>query len=359
MAMKIKHFLSNFEGHQTIGRGSRFWFSFFTIFLAFSAAPLFTSRYALLNLNNLLINTFLALSLCLLWGYGGILSLGQSAFFGIGGYAYGIVGINSFQSHQNTNLALICGVLVPFVFAFILGLILFYSRLKGVYVSILSLVVSLITGTFLSQTASSDYRIGDAALGGSNGLKALDDAPSIPSIVIGFGRSNFEFIGSSIKFYYLLLFTLVVIYLGLRWLVNSRYGYSLIGVREDSDKTETFGYDVRLIQLIVFCISAALAGLSGIFYTSWGNFIVPGVFSVQSNILPVIWVAVGGRKDFTTVIFSTIILQWLSLWLNTVSELALVIMGILLVVVMLVAPEGLINIITTQVGRPNNLSSSR
>jgi branched-chain amino acid transport system permease protein len=133
----------------------------------------------------------------------------------------------------------------------------------------------------------------------------------------------------------------VAVYLGLRCLVNSTYGFLLVGVREESERTETFGYDVRLIQLSVFCIAAALAGLSGVLYTAWGTYIHPDGFGVAQNILVVIWVAVGGRKDLLAALLGALVLNWVSLRLASEGEFALLVMGAILVVVMLLAPEGL------------------
>ena len=100
---------------------------------------------------------------------------------------------------------------------------------------------------------------------------ASPDDPLLPSLIFGFGSTQMEFDGRSVEFFYLILGLLVAVYLGLRWLVNSRFGYIIVAVREDSHRTETYGYDIRLIQLTVFCIAAALAGLAGVLYTSWGN----------------------------------------------------------------------------------------
>ena len=107
-------------------------------------------------------------------------------------------------------------------------------------------------------------------------------------------------------FYWLVLAIGTAVYLGLRLLVNSSYGYVLLACREDLERTETFGYDVRRIQLVVFSLSAAIAGLAGTLYTAWGTYIHPDGFSVAPNILVVIWVAVGGRKDLTSVVLGTI-----------------------------------------------------
>jgi branched-chain amino acid transport system permease protein len=104
------------------------------------------------------------------------------------------------------------------------------------------------------------------------------------------------------------------------------------------------GYDVRLLQSVAFCIGAALAALSGILYVSWGNFITPSVFGVTSNILPVIWVAVAGRRSLLAAILGAVALQWGSQALALQGEYALVVQGALLVFAVLILPEGLISL---------------
>jgi len=331
------------NGPQTMGRGPVFWVGFVAVVVLIALAPQYLSRYDIIQASNLLISGFLALSLCLLWGYCGILSLGQAAFFGIGGYAYGIVALNLLNAHGNTLLAILAGIVIPALFAAVIGAIMFFARLKGVYIAILTLVISLLFQTFLLQTADPSYTIGAAYLGGFNGLRpASPDDPLLPSLILGVGSWVIELDGRSYEFFYFVLGLLCVVYLGLRCLVNSSYGYLLVGCREDADRTETFGYDVRLIQLSVFCLSAALAGLAGLLYTAWGTYVHPKVFDVAPNILVVIWVAVGGRKDLSAALLGAIVLEWISLRLASEGEISLFVLGAILVAVMLFAPEGVV-----------------
>jgi len=260
--------------------------------------------------------------------------------------------MNLIGAHGNTNLAILGGIVVPAIFAGLLAALMFYRRLKGVYIAILLLVTSLLLGLFMRQTADPTYTIGSAYLGGMNGLSpATSSDPSLPSIIFGLGGATLEFDGRGREFYWLVLGIGIAVYLGLRWIVNSSFGYVLVAIREDSERTETFGYDVRLVQLGVFCLSAAIAGLSGTLYTAWGTYIHPDGFSVAANILVVIWVAVGGRKDLTSVVVSTILLSWISIQLAAWGSSSLLVLGCILVVAMLIAPEGIISTIGAWIGK--------
>ncbi|WP_315924051.1 branched-chain amino acid ABC transporter permease [Mesorhizobium sp. SP-1A] len=348
----FQRFLRAFNGQQTLGNSRFFWLCWLVAVVLLVLLPFYGSRYQVLTASNFLISSMLALSLCLIWGFCGILSLGQAAFYCIGGYAFGIVAMNLIETQANTDLALVAGILVPTVFAALIGALMFYSRLKGVYIAILMLVTSLLLGLFMRQTADPSYVIGSAYLGGMNGLSpATASDPSLPNIILGLGEAVFEFDGRSRDFYWLVLGIGIVVYLALRWIVNSSFGYVLVAVREDPERAETFGYDVRLVQLGVFCLSAAIAGLAGTLYTAWGTYIHPDGFSVGANILVVIWVAVGGRKDLTSVVASTIALNWISIELSAWGEISMFVLGCILIVAMMAAPEGVMAGIGKIIGR--------
>lgn len=340
----LKQIIKGLNGSQTIGKSKIFWTGFIVLIVGAFLYPQFVSEFEVLNMGYFFSWTFLALGLCLIWGYTGTLSFGQSAFFGVGGYIYGILAINFLETFGNTNLALIGGILAPLVLALILGYFMFYGGVSGTYVAIIMLAVTLILEMFMGQTAGYRWRVGKALLGGYNGMT------NIPSLRLGFGSATFWFEG--ISFYYLVLTLLILIYLGLRFLVNSRYGYLLVAVRENPQRTEMFGYDIRKIQLQVFALAGTLGGLSGILYVTWGHYITPSSMDLASAALPVIWVAAGGRKSLTAAIISTIILQYISQSLAvTGSEYALVVLGALLLGVILFVPEGLIPPIVRLIGR--------
>jgi urea transport system permease protein len=148
---------------------------------------------------------------------------------------------------------------------------------------------------------------------------------------------------ADIGLYYFVLGLLVVVYLGLRILMNSSFGNVIVAIRENPERAEKLGYDVRKYQLVTFVIGAALAGLSGVLYTAWGQYITPSSMGMTSAALPLIWVAVGGRSDLTSTVIGTLVVlagfQALTIY---GSQYALVFMGVLLVLTVLIAPNGLV-----------------
>ncbi len=324
------------EGPQTLGRGLWFWGAFTACVIAGCLYPLFADGYTVGNIAYFFTWIFMALGLSLLWGYGGSLSFGQTAFFGIAGYSYGILTINFGSAYGFTLVAIVAAVLLAALFAAILGYFLFFGRISGVFLGIVTLSVTLIFERFMAQTAGPEWRIGAARLNGFNGMSGM------PPITIPWPGGDIVLF-PDIGFYYLMLGLLLLVYLGLRILVNAPFGNVLVAIRENPERAEMLGYDIRKYQLGAFVIAAALAGLSGVFYTAWGQYITPSSMSITSAALPIVWVAVGGRGDLTASMIGAFgvlaVFQALTIY---GSQYALVVMGLLLVVTVLVAPNGLI-----------------
>lgn len=320
-----------FYGREDIGHSNLFWLCFAAVLGLALALPTFASSFQASNFAYFLLNVPLALGLSLLWGYCGVLSFGQVAFYGVAGYLYGVVAGNLAANPFGTLFGVGVGLAGAMLLAAVFGAFVFYARVQMWIVPVLTLVLTLLLETFLGQTAGYQWRIGSVLLGGYNGMTG------IPAFRLG----GYEFTGYS--FYYLTLGVVLFCYLCVRALVNSRYGKVILAIREDDLRTELLGYDVRAWQLGVFVTSSVLAGLSGLLYVQWGNYITPSALGLLQAALPVIWVAVGGRESLFAVMLSTIALNWLSYTLSSQgSQYALIIIGALLVAVMLFAPQGVI-----------------
>jgi len=311
-----------------------FWSAFGTIVLAAAVLPMFVNDFAITNLTYFLVWVFMALGLSLIWGYAGILSFGQTAFFGLAGYTYGVVSINLGEGGLWTWFALVVSLVMPLVLAVIVGYFMFYGGVRDVFVGIVTLSITLVFETFMAQTAGPEWTIGSARLNGFNGMS------NMPPLTIPWGETPLVFDGTS--FFWLVLAMGVLVYLGLRILVNSRFGNVLVAIRENPDRAEMLGYNVRMYQLLVFVIGSVLAGMSGVLYTLWGSYITPSSMGLTAAALPIIWVAAGGRKDLTATLLATVLLTWLSQQLAVKgNQYALIWMGAILLVVVLFAPEGL------------------
>ena len=272
--------------------------------------------------------SLLALSLGLMWGYAGILSFGHAAYFGLGAYTYAIAAINFGESTG----ALILAVLVPAFVAAVIGAMMFYGRISDVYMGVITLVFALILNKFMGATAGDAYRIGEARLGGFNGIPGFQilNVPGDPSAQI-FGT----------PFYYVVAVSLLLCYLLSRWILSSAFGRVLIGVRENELRTELLGYNVPAYKTAIFTICAAMAGLAGSFFAMWAEIVTPGIFSLVQSAEMIIWVIVGGLGTLVGPMIGAVALTLLKLLLGqqTVIDNSLV-LGAIMVIVVLLIPRG-------------------
>ena len=322
------------NGPQTLGNGRNFWVGGLALIAVALAFPAFADPYDVGNFAYFLIWIFMALGLCLMWGYGGMLSFGQTFFFGLGGYGYGVIEINIGAAHGGSLAAMVLAVCLAAIAAVVLGYFMIYGRISGVFFGIVTLSTTLALAAFVGQTAGPEWTIGAARLNGFNGMQGMS-----PLRVPWFGKILDLEEGA---LYYFLLVLLVATYLGLRLLVNSKFGNVLVAIREDPDRAELLGYDVRRYQLAAFIIGSMLAGLSGALYTAWGQFITPSSIGLPAAAMPIVWVAFSGRSDLTATFVGTFVLLFAFQTITIYSEQsALVLMGLLLVATVLFAPRGL------------------
>ena len=324
------------NGPQTLGATRVFWLPFIAVLAAVLLYPAFADGYDVGNMAYLLTWVFMAMGLCLVWGYGGMLSFGQTFFFGIAGYGYGVAAVNLGGDAGTTFLALAIALCLAAVAAAVLGYFMIWGRVGGVFFGIVTLSATLVLAFFLGQTAGPEWHIGSARLNGFNGMK--DMAPlNIP----WFGDDPLVFDG--IALYYLVVGLILVVYLGLRMMLNSRFGNVIVAVREDPQRAELLGYDVRKYQLATFVIGSTLAGLSGVLYTSWGQFITPASIGLPAAAMPIVWVAFSGRGDITATLVGSFLVLWAFQAITVYSQqAALLLMGAMLLCTVMVAPQGFV-----------------
>jgi len=277
----------------------------------------------------------LALSFTFVWGHAGIFSFGQAAFFGIGGYAYGITGIDLSGRTNETLTALVAAACVAAIVAAALGYFIFYGNVGDVYVAIITLAVTLVLLTVMSSTADPKYHVGAAALGGYNGLVG------VPPLMLP-GADGPVLLGSNALLASCVILAVAVAVL-LSILRRRPFGRIVAGVRENELRTSLLGYDVRRYKLASFVIGGAVAGLAGGLYAAWGLFINPAVFGLQQAALVAIWVLVGGRDSILGAFVGVAFVQGLSSTLGGSGGSATpIVLGAVLIAVVLVLPRGIV-----------------
>ena len=294
----------------------------------------------------------LALSLDLIWGYAGILSLGHGAFFGLGGYAmgmymmrqigersvYGNPDLPDFMVFLNWDsvpwywlgfdhfwFAAIMVFLVPGALAFLFGWLAFRSRVTGVYLSIITQAM-----TFALMLAFFRNEMG---FGGNNGLTDFKD-------LLGF---NLQTDGTRVGLFIASAVALGLAYVLCRYIISSRLGRVLVAVRDAESRTRFLGYRVEYYQLFVFTISAMLAGIAGALYVPQVGIINPSEFTPANSIEIVIWVAIGGRGSLYGAALGAVLVNYAkSYFTGALPELWLFALGALFILSTIFLPKGIV-----------------
>ncbi len=275
----------------------------------------------------------LGLSLDLVWGRGGILSLGQTAFYGVGGYLGSITAINCASLTGNTLVwSLPVGMATGAATAILMGGLTFYGRLGPLQTTIITYTFTLVLWTVaVSFTAT----IGDAVVGGDNGMS------NIPGYILGFGHDAPLLEPGA-------MFLTVAVIATIAWyashvLMRSPFGLVIDCIRMDPVKAELLGYDVRLYQLLLFTIAGAVAGLAGALFGAWANYLNPSVFSVQEALLVPIYVLVGGKGTLVGAFVGALAVGGLSFWLGggVIGGQTTLVMGACLILLVIFLRNGL------------------
>jgi urea transport system permease protein len=305
----------------------------------------------------------LAISVDMLWGYMGLLSLGQALFFSLGGYMFGMylmrmIGgetMPTFLSMQGyTNwpwffgpftsfpFAMLMVVLVPGVVALVFGFLAFRSRIKGVYFSILTQA--------LTYAAALQFFRNDMLMGGNNGF------------------TDFKFIlGHDIRsadtqrlLYIITGVALIGIYGMCRWLNGTKFGLVQRAIRDSENRVLFSGYAAAHYKLFIFVLSAIVAAIGGALYVAQVQIINPAEMQVDKSLDAVVWVAVGGRGTLLGPIIGAVSVNALKSWAtNVFPDAWLIILGGLFVFVVLFMPKGIVGLPAQLMGLWKQLQAKR
>ncbi|MEH6477555.1 MAG: branched-chain amino acid ABC transporter permease [Sneathiella sp.] len=298
-------------------------------FAILAVLPLMVGDYWVSQFNYYLVYGLFALSLSLVWGYGGILCLGQAIFFGIGAYVMAVTTKGMISPLlMNSYIGLLSAVIIAAAFAALLGSFLFAGKgINGAYLAIVTLAIAIV----LERLMSNWY-----ALGGYNGL--LD----IPPLNLGAFGYSFELWDSLPAFY--ALWTIVFsVALGLSYLVRSDYGILLTAIKTNPDRLAYFGFSILKLKLSVFCLSAAIAGLAGALFVTIDGFASPTLIGFTLSTEVLIWVAIGGKEILLAAFLGAIATRIAESWLSEIfGDYWILILGITFMASVVLLPKGLI-----------------
>src|SRR6266536_1711232 len=319
-------------------------------------SPLHVPTYLVSLFGKYVCYALLALSIDLIWGYCGILSLGHGAFFALGGYAMGMylmrqIGTRGvyadpvlpdfmvflnwpelpvyWYGFQHFAYAALMIVLVPGLLAFVFGWFAFRSRVTGVYLSIITqaLTFALMLGFFRNNFG----------FGGNNGLTDFKD-------ILGF---NVQAPGTRAALFVSSTLALMLGFIICRVIVSSKFGKVLVAIRDAEARTRFLGYRVEAYKLFVFTLSACMAGVAGAIYVPQVGIINPSEFSPGNSIEAVIWVAVGGRGTLTGAVLGAVLVNYGKTYFTSgvLAPYWLFVLGGLFVAVTLLLPRGIVGTI--------------
>jgi urea transport system permease protein len=308
-----------------------------------------------------------ALGIDLIWGYTGLLSLGHGIFFAFGGYALAmhlqlapieagrlpefmnLYGVDKlpwlWQPFNSFGLAAIAVIVIPALLGAVLGYLVFRNRIRGVYFSILTQAATIVFFNFFN---------GQQKL--FNGTNGLTNYKTLLGADVNAPQTQFFF-------YTLTILFLAAVYALSRWLTSGRFGNLLIGIRDDESRVRFTGYNPTGFKVLVFAISAALAGLAGAMYTLQTGIISPKAMDIAFSIEMVIWVAMGGRATLVGAILGAIGVNFAKSFLSEkFPEIWLFFQGALFLIVVTVLPDGVVGWLRSQgidqlarLGRPKQV----
>lgn len=322
------------------------------------AVPFGLSAYLANAIGQLATFAVLALSLDLIWGYLGILSLGHGLFFGIGGYvaamyllkhSYEITGkVPDFMQFMGwTSLpfywagfgffsyAVLVAAGVTLLISGVFGYVSFRSRVGGVYFAIITQALVYVAMLLMFRN--------DTGFGGNNGMTGF-------TIIFGWpiGQRGVVVAIAAVS-----VLALALTMLGCRLLLQSRFGVLMIAARDDEVRLRTLGYDTLLLKLAVWCLSALIAAIAGMLYVPQVGIINPRLLAPDLSLEIAVWVAIGGRGHLIGAVIGAVLVNALKFWLSAAApELWPFILSGLIVLVAFVFPNGLIDLAKFRLHRP-------
>ena len=324
--------------------------AFVVLVLIVSLLPLFLSPFRVSLVGKFITYAIVALSIDLIWGYTGILSLGHGVFFGLGGYGMGMYlklvashgRLPDFMSwsgrttlpwfwefYKTAPEAILMIILVPSILAFILGLLTFLNRIKGVYFSILSQALALVFVTLFIGL--------QPYTGGTNGITEFSTLFGLP--IAG--------IKAKYMWYYVALTFLVITYIIFSSIMRTKCGRVLVAIRDGENRARFSGYQTASYKTFVYVLSALFTGIAGALFVPFSGIISPSEMSISNSIDMAIWVAVGGRGTLIGAAVGAFVVNITKTLISeSFPEIWSYFIGAIFVIVVLFLPRGLTGVFT-------------
>jgi branched-chain amino acid transport system permease protein/urea transport system permease protein len=287
--------------------------------------PLIGDDYLTVQLTQFVVYGIFAMSLSLVWGYAGILCFGHAVFFGLGAYIMALTTKNMIPGISGlmtaSLMAIAMSILVVALFAAVLGYFLFYGRLSGPYLGIVTLAIAVIA----ERIAVKWYYIG-----GFNGLI------NVPPLSF----AGWELIDQNVLYYFIVTIGFGV-YLFCDRIVRSPFGTILSAVRSNETRAEFFGYNIAQYKIIVFAIGAAVAGLAGALFAAVTEFVSPTMLGFGLSTEVLIWVALGGKEILLASFLGAMLVRMLEAFLSDLlTYYWILILGMFFDVCVMFFPKG-------------------
>jgi urea transport system permease protein len=272
-------------------------------FAVLAVLPLLLSGYVIYVLPQYMLFGMMAMSLSLLWGFAGILSFGQAAFFSLGAYTMGLA-MRASMPVNPAYVALLLSLVIGAGIATVVGYFLFSAGVRDAYFVIVTLALSII----VEQITVSQSEI----TGGWNGM-------FINRMALTFGNLGRFDLSQDAAIYYVVLPAALLSYVTLRWLTLAKFGKVLIGIRENEERMVSLGFNPTFYKTIAFALSGAIACFAGALYGTHANFVAPSLGGVLFSTEVVVWVAIAGRSSLLASLLGGIVVSSLSNYLSAIT----------------------------------------
>lgn len=338
MGKKIKSMLQSIPVNRYIDLG---------VLIILLIFPFVQTKYWIYVMSGIMAYMMFALSLDLLWGYTGLMSMGHSVLFGAGGYMVGIAAAYANQAEwiefdkmpwflaplQSEVGAFLLALILPGIISLIIGFFMFTGKIQGVFFSLITMALAGVAELFVIN--QSKYTHGNSGISiVSRTIISNDPADRLDDF----------------SFYFVVLAFLVLVYLICLLITHSRIGKVLQAIRENEARLTFFGYKPSAFKLLIYTVSGMIAGFAGVLYVRTQGSINSSSVGITLSTLVLVWVAVGGRGNLTGAMVGTLVLQVVQTQLNSVfsgisadfAQYWQLVLGIIILVIVFVIPKGMI-----------------